>query len=404
MYMFSKEEDCAQCIQQNKDKHIFFVVSNSIGGHFVPRILKAFRKSANGQSGSVYVFCVDTSEALWAVDYMDYVQVFNHELDLLARLTRDIGDYFVILGREQYDYGTYTSLGQSLQYFSRAKSLFRQADQVEKIVAYSKREENVDNHIAVAEARLQQLTNEDEDVDQCILYGEPVDESGTEMHVSYPQDEHVSQLSPLQINVTNTESRCLTTQPDNDMSSDAIKEKQSSQTGNSDDDQQNSSNIRVLLIQPSPVTKNFETIYSILKVLFGGLLLVDSSEQDYLGLVKRKELLAIILSTSMDDELMLEKICSYDSPPPIYLLGHQPDIASEKQAILTKYPPVCAMLNDAEELAAKVAIDVALKSRIMGDRYARNKDKVRANKMYDQCIELLDQLNVLALKNVENKK
>jgi hypothetical protein len=54
-------------------------------------------------------------------------------------------------------------------------------------------------------------------------------------------------------------------------------------------------------------------------------------------------------------------------------------------------------------LAVKIALDVALKSRKMGDRYARNGDKNRANKMYDQCIELLNGLNALALQNMDNK-
>ncbi|CAF1473520.1 unnamed protein product [Rotaria magnacalcarata] len=44
----------------------------------------------------IYVFCQNIEYQLdWALEYRDYIQIFNFEADLLARMMRDIGDYFL---------------------------------------------------------------------------------------------------------------------------------------------------------------------------------------------------------------------------------------------------------------------------------------------------------------------
>jgi hypothetical protein len=44
---------------------------------------------------------------------------------------------------------------------------------------------------------------------------------------------------------------------------------------------------------------------------------------------------------------------------------------------------------------------MAMKNRILGDRYAGKKNKNNADKSYDQCIEILNRLGDFAEKTVD---
>jgi len=95
MYAFSDENACVQCFQENKHKRIFFIVSNELGEHFVPRIIEnyfeAVQKSIEDQCGSVYVFCSNIAIAKeWAIHFTKYVGIFDFETTFLARLVRDL--------------------------------------------------------------------------------------------------------------------------------------------------------------------------------------------------------------------------------------------------------------------------------------------------------------------------
>ncbi|CAF4397682.1 unnamed protein product, partial [Rotaria sordida] len=53
---------------------------------------------------SIYVFCHDISFHIdWALDYRDYIQIFNFDAQLLSRMTRDIGDYFLTESKRLLD-------------------------------------------------------------------------------------------------------------------------------------------------------------------------------------------------------------------------------------------------------------------------------------------------------------
>lgn len=58
--------------------------------NFLPKIFQ------NKFIHSVYVLTGNISAHYdWACDYIEKIQLFTHELDLLARLTRDIADYYM---------------------------------------------------------------------------------------------------------------------------------------------------------------------------------------------------------------------------------------------------------------------------------------------------------------------
>jgi hypothetical protein len=52
----------------------------------------------------MYVFCLNIGYHIeWALNHREYIQIFDHEADLLSRMTRDIGNYFVTQGKYLLD-------------------------------------------------------------------------------------------------------------------------------------------------------------------------------------------------------------------------------------------------------------------------------------------------------------
>jgi hypothetical protein len=262
------------------------------------------------------------------------------------------------------------------------------------------RKRDVGSKIAVAETELQQITNDDDEINRWIF----PDESDVVMHESNQQDKLNSSSSSFRSKVVKVESSLYQMESDSAMSSDYIQEKPLEQMAEIDSIKDNSSDIGVFLLQPSPQTEDFKSIYPILKQLLATNLIVVCEGQDYIKLLQKFELsLIVLLPSTDDDKLILEKLCSLTSPPLIYLLGSQPNTSDEKQAFFTKYSSICAMLKDPKELAIKVALDFALQSRTRADYYSRNNNKDCANKMFDRNIELLNQLNGLAQRNMDNE-
>ncbi|CAM4911419.1 unnamed protein product [Rotaria socialis] len=102
-------ESCLQCFEQNQDKRIFFITSGSLGREAAPiileRFLHMFTDLVTGKPYiSIYVFCHHIQYHLeWALDYRDYIQIFNFDADLLVRMMRDIGDYYYNESRRLLD-------------------------------------------------------------------------------------------------------------------------------------------------------------------------------------------------------------------------------------------------------------------------------------------------------------
>ncbi|CAF1157922.1 unnamed protein product [Adineta steineri] len=125
--------------------------------------------------------------------------------------------------------------------------------------------------------------------------------------------------------------------------------------------------------------------------------MIIQEERDYEQLLKPSDLSFIILSLSTnDDNPFLDKLCSLKPSPSIYLLGSQPTTEKEKKIFFRKYHSICDMSNNPNELAVRMAIDVAMKNRILGDRYVGKQNNNNALKNYDQCIEILNRLDDFA--------
>ncbi|UJR11477.1 hypothetical protein I4U23_015656 [Adineta vaga] len=147
-----------------------------------------------------------------------------------------------------------------------------------------------------------------------------------------------------------------------------------------------------------------QNIMPILSQFLGKNLKVFQEEkEEYDQLLERTDSPIIVLALSTDDNrILLEKLCSNDQSPSIYLFGSEPTTTTEKEIFFNKYHSICGMSNNPDDLAAQLAIDVAMKNHILGNQYARENNKNCAENNYDQCIEILNQLDNFSKKNVDN--
>ncbi|CAF0971792.1 unnamed protein product [Adineta steineri] len=106
---FTNAELCIKCFEENQDKRIFFITSGSLGKAVVPIILDRFPHVftdpvTDEPYSSIYIFCgVIANHLEWALRYRNYVQMFDFEADLLSRMVRDIGGYFLAEGKQLLD-------------------------------------------------------------------------------------------------------------------------------------------------------------------------------------------------------------------------------------------------------------------------------------------------------------
>jgi hypothetical protein len=101
--VFVDIEKCYESIKKNLDKHIFFITSGSKGQIIVPSLVANF-EGAFGPNNRIYIFCANTLMAAiegvdpptntWALNFLEYILMFNHQDDLLVRMVSDIADYF----------------------------------------------------------------------------------------------------------------------------------------------------------------------------------------------------------------------------------------------------------------------------------------------------------------------
>ncbi|CAF0742365.1 unnamed protein product [Didymodactylos carnosus] len=115
-------EDALALVDYHKDKRIIFISSASLGKDIIPKI------TANHvHVHSFYIFCGQIKHCLdWAMDYLDCLQMFDFEIDLLVRLARDISKDIINQGKMyMMDLQDPTS---ALRYFESARTLEERAN------------------------------------------------------------------------------------------------------------------------------------------------------------------------------------------------------------------------------------------------------------------------------------
>ncbi|CAF4797708.1 unnamed protein product [Rotaria sp. Silwood1] len=135
---FTNEKDCLEAFEKNQDKRIFFISSGLLGMHIVPKIIERYRHIftdliTNQPYLSIYLFCHDVEgHANWAIEYIDYILIFDFDADLLERMTLDISKYFIERGKRlQQD----NDLDGALQRLHWAKILCHRHDKMKQQIS-----------------------------------------------------------------------------------------------------------------------------------------------------------------------------------------------------------------------------------------------------------------------------
>jgi hypothetical protein len=132
---FDDEDKCFEAFEKYQEKRIFFISSGQMGKKVVPRILERYPRIftdliTDRPYPSIYVFCHNIEWNLeWAMEYIEYIQMFNFDSELLERLTRDIAEYFI----ERYERMRQdNNLKGALQRLHWAKRLWHQYDKMQQ--------------------------------------------------------------------------------------------------------------------------------------------------------------------------------------------------------------------------------------------------------------------------------
>lgn len=153
-------EQCIQCLDRNQEKHVFLIASGAMGRTAVLRILERFPNvftdlEMEKPYASIYVYCHNVEYQMdWALDYRDYIEIFNHDADLLVRMIRDIADYFVMKGKRLFEedlhnntaaYHRFSWAHVLYQRYSKMQSdpLRREFDEVNRLLAETEEEREV---------------------------------------------------------------------------------------------------------------------------------------------------------------------------------------------------------------------------------------------------------------------
>jgi hypothetical protein len=120
---------CYAAFRKYSDKRILLITSGSLGQLIIPSIMQDFQQVftdpvTNDPYNSIYIFCLDIPlHYVWVVEYYEYTQMFDHEADLLARMTRDMAEYYSTQAERQHVNGY---LKEALRFYSWSKKLFLQ--------------------------------------------------------------------------------------------------------------------------------------------------------------------------------------------------------------------------------------------------------------------------------------
>ncbi|CAF0774088.1 unnamed protein product [Adineta steineri] len=123
-FLFAHEAaQAVKLIKDHHDKQIIFITSGSLGQHIIPNILASYPYVYR-----FYIFCnyIENYTEL-GIEYSSCLQMFNHETDLLVRLTRDISKDIIKQGEI---YMNIYDLGNALKCFEHAVTLNVKANQI----------------------------------------------------------------------------------------------------------------------------------------------------------------------------------------------------------------------------------------------------------------------------------
>ncbi|CAF0774044.1 unnamed protein product [Adineta ricciae] len=107
--VFRTVDPCIECFERNQNRRIYFIVSGVLGEEIVPILLQRFpnifiNRITGKTYHSIYIYCHDIKLQMnWAINYTDYIQIFDFDADVLSRLVRDIADSFTEEGERLFN-------------------------------------------------------------------------------------------------------------------------------------------------------------------------------------------------------------------------------------------------------------------------------------------------------------
>jgi hypothetical protein len=121
IHFFDKSADCLTFIREHiASTTIFLVTSSQFARIIIPHVIN--------EVYAIYLLCENILDhTKWALEYIEHIQLFDFDTDLIIRLTRDVADYCVQQGKERLIYDP----KKALQYFSTARKLTLRANMVD---------------------------------------------------------------------------------------------------------------------------------------------------------------------------------------------------------------------------------------------------------------------------------
>jgi hypothetical protein len=144
---FVEEAACLKYIDEIQNHRILFIASSKLGQSAVTQLIERYSHSFTNIKTkepyeSIYIFCTDIATASkWAAPYYEYVKIFNFETDLLARITRDLGEEFLQQGQELLQ-ANQDEL--AIERLSWAKSLFIRHEKLKFLSEPQKKQQQTD--------------------------------------------------------------------------------------------------------------------------------------------------------------------------------------------------------------------------------------------------------------------
>lgn len=144
-------------IEEHYDKRIIFISSGSLGQHIIPFITALYPYVHR-----FYMFCLDISKYVnFAMDYSSCLQMFDHETDLLVRLTRDISSDIIKQGET---YLAIEDAENALKCFEHALTLNNDANQIDTLnspfLVYLKQLNGDGNHVGLIQQARNKLNQQ----------------------------------------------------------------------------------------------------------------------------------------------------------------------------------------------------------------------------------------------------
>ncbi|CAF1941190.1 unnamed protein product [Rotaria magnacalcarata] len=167
MAVFTDIDSCLHCFEHNKHRRIIFITSETLGKVVVPIILERFKDMfidpvTKEPYMFIYIFCHNIANQVeWALDYRDYVQMFDFDADLLARVLRDIGNYYFTEGRRLLGESPPNNVA-AYHRLRWARILYQRHSQMEQ-VSMSHEFDEISHLLENIEEELRSSSNDDDD-------------------------------------------------------------------------------------------------------------------------------------------------------------------------------------------------------------------------------------------------